>query len=562
MRWLCRDSPWARAGRILIATARTPLTTWATIRRENTMSFFAKTSAIGLSAGTILLLSTCAPGPTIVRTAAVACDALASARWSGFTIDEAVERVAAENAPAHCVVRGTIDSEIHFELLLPLPDAWNGRFVMGGGGGFVGSVQNQALQFAPSLLADGFATVGTDTGHQGSYIDASWALARVDREINFGHRAVHLTAETAKTIIRLHFGTDIDYSYFIGCSRGGGQAMMESQRYPDDFDGIVAGAPAYDWPGFGAHAIQTQQALYPDPGDLSTPVVTPRVRKLLAATILAACDDLDGVTDGILGDPRDCDFQPEDLPACGPGAGNDACVTPAQLEAIQTIYRGAMVDGELVYPGFPFGGESDAGGWGNWITGRANAFGPGTPSLHFAFGTQIYKYLVFDDPEWDFASYDFSNWEREKSAAASILNATDPDLTPFKVAGGKLIFFNGWSDAALTAFGAIQYYEAMAQEDPHAASYARLFLMPGVLHCGRGPGPDQVDWLAAIQRWVERGEAPDRLLATKRGASGEIEMQRPLCAYPAVATYDGSGDPKREESFECVVPTGTVRLRR
>lgn len=486
----------------------------------------------------------------------VPCSELASASWSEFVVEAAEERPASDGDPAHCAVRGTIDTEIRFELLLPLPDAWNGRFVMGGGGGFVGSVENQVLQFQlagqGSVLAQGYATAGTDTGHQGSPIDASWALDRPDREINFGHRAVHLTAETAKTIIRIHYGRDIDFSYFLGCSRGGGQGMMESQRFPDDFDGIVSGAPAYDWPGIGAHFIQTQQAIYPN--DLSTPVVTPELRELVASSVLEACDDLDGVADGLLGDPRDCGFRPQDLPVCTEIAGGEECVTAAQLHALQVVYGGAKVDGEVVHPGFPFGGETDAGGWSQWITGGANQFGPDTPSLHYAFGTQMYKYIIFDDPDWDYSSYDFSDWATETRAAAEILNATETDLTPFKVAGGKLILWNGWSDPAISALGTIEYYEAVERDDPDADSYARLFLMPGVLHCTGGPGPDAVDWLAAIRRWVEEDEAPDRLTATKLGSDEAVELQRPVCAYPAEAVYDGSGDPDAESSFECVAP--------
>lgn len=193
------------------------------------MSFVPKTV---VSMAAILFFGSCAPSSTTLVAPNMICSELSSVNWSGFRVDVAEEREANDRKPAHCFVQGVIDTEIHFELLLPLPDAWNGRFVMGGGGGFVGSVQNQALWFAPSLFADGFATVGTDTGHQGKEIDASWALGHEEREINFGHRAVHLTAETVKTIIRLHYGRDIDYSYFLGCSRGGGQGMVASQRFP------------------------------------------------------------------------------------------------------------------------------------------------------------------------------------------------------------------------------------------------------------------------------------------------------------------------------------------
>lgn len=502
---------------------------------------------IALSTIAVASLAAAAPVPAADLVIPMTCADVLTADWAGFRINEAETVAATGDVPAHCAVRGTIDTEINFELLLPLADDWNGRFLMGGGGGYVGSVQNQAIQFGGGLgavLGRGFATVGTDTGHQGSGIDASWALDRPDREVNFGHRAVHVTAEAAKTVVRLYYGRDIEHSYFVGCSRGGGQGMMSSQRYPDDFDGIVAGAPAYDWTGLGALFIQTQQALYPDPADLSTPAITPEVAKVIEDAILGACDGLDGVDDGIMTDPLACEFDPTTISG----------LTPAQRRAVQVIYGGAMVGDRRVYPGFPFGGETDPAGWTTWITGGGNRFGPGTPSLHYAFGTQMHKYIIFDDPSFDYATFDFSDplsWEEQTRRAARILNATETDLTPFKTAGGKLILWNGLSDPAIPATGTIRYYEAVAAGDAEVDDYVRMFMLPGVLHCAGGPGPDVIDWINAITSWVEEGEAPERLIASKL-IEGEVEMQRPVCAYPAKAVYDGAGDAKREESFECV----------
>ena len=230
--------------------------------------------------------------------------------------------------PSHCKIAGTIEKEIRFELLLP--DQWNGKFVMGGGGGFVGSVQNtaQTSMMHPNTALDrGYATAGTDTGHQGMGTDASWALNNPERELNFGHRAVHLTAEASKTLIKQFYGKDAERSYFIGCSRGGGQGMMESQRYPDDFDGIVAGAPAYNWPGIGTGFLQTQQKIYPDPNNLAAPVITNANRALLAKEILAACDKLDGVEDRLVDDPRKCNFDPAKLPRCADATVGPDCLT-------------------------------------------------------------------------------------------------------------------------------------------------------------------------------------------------------------------------------------------
>ena len=481
---------------------------------------------------------------------AMTCDELTAMSWTGFALDEVSEIAATGNDPEHCRVRGTIDDEIRFELLLPQAADWNGRFFMGGGGGYVGSVQNQALQFAgpESLLSRGFATVGTDTGHRGFGTDASWALNRPDREVNFGHRAVHVTAETAKTIIRLYYGRDIEYSYFLGCSRGGGQGMMSSQRYPDDFDGIVSGAPAYDWTALGALFLQTQQLLYPDPSDLSTPVITDEAAQTLETAILEACDENDGLRDGIMTNPLECDIDLSTIPG----------LTAEQRRAVETIYGGAYVGGRQVYPGFPFGGETETAGWKQWITGGGNPrrSAGSTPNLHYAFGTQMHKYIIFDNPEFDYSTFDFSDhaaWQEQTRRAAKLLNATDTDLSGFKTAGGKLILWNGWSDPAIPATGTIRYYEGVAAGDEDVADYVRMFMLPGVLHCASGPGPNLVDWIGAIQEWVEEDKAPERLVATRLD-QGEVEMQRPVCAWPAQAVYDGSGNPANAGSFECAAP--------
>ena len=283
--------------------------------------------------------------------------------------------------------------------------------------------------------------------------------------------------------------------------------MMESQRYPDDFDGIVAAAPAYHWTGLGAQFIQTQQAIYPT-GDVSTPVITPDNLKLLGASIDHACDMLDGVDDGVLTDPRACGFRPRDLPRCDGEAPDARCVTGAQLAAIEAVYDGPSMDGQPFYFGFPFGGENDSGGWDAWVVGADSVRQRGAPSLHYAFGTELYKYFVFRDPEWDYTAYDFVHWKEDTASTAEILNATDTDLGPFRDGGGKIIYWTGWSDLALSPLGTIDYYEQLLAGDPGAEAYARLYMLPGVLHCGGGPGPDQVDWLGAIQEWVEEDHAP------------------------------------------------------
>jgi hypothetical protein len=442
-----------------------------------------------------------------------------------------------------CRVVGVIGTEINFELLLP--DQWNGRFVMGGGGGFVGEILNNER----GRVDEGYATAGTDTGHKGSGIKADWAYNNLERQVNFGHLAVHRTAEVSKTIQYHYYGVDPQYSYFLGCSRGGGQAMMEAQRYPGDFDGIVAGAPAFTWPAIGAEFIQNMQYLYPMPGMLTEPVVTRENLKLLQQLVLDQCDEMDGVKDGILNDPRECSFDLDFLPVCPDDEPSEDCFTLVQIEAIRAIYAGVMDTKGEIYPGFPFGGEDELWGWHNWIVGpNAGTANLNFPSLQYGFGTELFKYLVFNDPDWDYLNYDFTDFEKDTRLAASNLNATKTDYTTFRDLGGRMIIFHGWSDAALSALSTIEHYEAVKESDPEADRYLRLFMLPGVLHCGGGPGPDQVDWLKLIREWVENGKVPERVVMSKI-INGKTIMTRPVFPYPKKAIYDGKGDPDVESSY-------------
>ncbi len=454
----------------------------------------------------------------------------------------------------NCQVTGTIDGSIKFELLLP--DTWNGKFLMGGGGGFVGSVQNQAqegLSAGPTPLERGYATAGTDTGHTGEVIDASWALGNPQARENFAHRAVHRTAEVSKSLIMEYYAERPAQSYFVGCSRGGGQGMIEAERYPEDFDGIVAGAPIYDWPGTTAAYLNEEQAIFPDPSDTSSPVITPDNRKLLADAILQACDMLDGVSDGVLRDPRSCKFDPGTLPMCTDEPKAD-CLTEPQLSAIRRVYRGPIADGQKLYPGFPFGGENDSQGWDLWITQtKPPALPSGVPNLHFAFGTQFAKYFVYDDPDWTYANLDLSDWRNRTHDVAELLNATNPDLSKFRDRGGKLILWHGWSDSALSALTSLDYHDAVQRKDKMLGAYFRMFMLPGVEHCGGGPGADRVDWIASLEQWVEKDMPPEAITATKTDAAGGNALERKLCPYPQAATLRESGGVDAAASYSCAV---------
>lgn len=469
-----------------------------------------------------------------------------------------------ESAPApHCKVAGVIGTETNFELLLP--ENWNGKFVMGGGAGFTGFVVNTALIYG--ALQSGYATVGTDTGHQGHPLDASWALNNLERVVSFGHQAVHRTAVTAKALTSDFYGKDISRSYFTGCSRGGGQALMEAQRYPDDFDGIVAGAPANNWTmELGARNTRLNAAMYPDPGNLSVATITPEAQDLIGAAVLQKCDALDGLADGILNNPALCDFDVASL-ACKDGEAG-ACLTELQVAAARTIYDDLYIDGKRVLPGYPVGGELSPDGWTKWLTGglalgevgefqegvaaESDDPAPLTPNAHFAFGNGVMKYLVFHDPVWDYTTYDLDAFYSDAAAAAQALNATDPDIDAFRDSGGKLLMYTGWGDMALTPYGTIEYYQSILDRDANAASDVRLFMMPGVAHCFGGEGPDFVNYLDVIDTWVETGKEPNQLTSLWLSDQFKPVGSRPICAYPKYVKYSGKGGPREASSFSCV----------
>lgn len=460
---------------------------------------------------------------------------------------ESVKPVAADakNPRSYLAVNGVIGASIRFELLLP--EDWNGRFVMGGGGGFVGTVQNSAR----GSVNRGYATVGTDTGHHSEtgYM-AEWAIDNLEAKVNFGHLAVHRTAEVAKALIRGYYGADSEHSYFVGCSRGGGQAMMEAQRYPGDFDGIVAGAPAFNWTGLAAMSVAIAQVLYPDPAKLEHPVITKESLERLQASIIEQCDAQDGLKDGIVQDPPSVHF---DL-------SRVSGITEEQREAFASIYRGTFNGNVQIYPGYSPGAECDPDQWIAWITGSVPPMVAKNhvPDLMFAFGTQIWKGLVFNDPDWDYSGYSFSNFERDTRLAASYLNATSPNLDAFKSHNGKLIIWHGWADPALPAQATVDYYRLLQAHDPNAAEYCRLFMVPGCLHCGGGPGASDVDWLSTIVDWVEHAQPPYKVTAS-RTESGRAKLTRPLFPYPRHAEYAGSGDPNTAESFAAKSPEGVAR---
>ena len=443
-----------------------------------------------------------------------------------------------------CKVDGVIGKEIHFSLWLP--DTWNGMFVMGGQGGFAGRVESQAL--ALGALEKGYAVAGTDTGHvgPGGGTDGSWALGHPERIVNYGHAGIHRVTTTAKAAVVARYGRAPDKAYFAGCSNGGREALMAAQRYPGDFDAIAAGAPAQDIRGVIATFVTITRAMYPDPAQLRTPILSAGDEQALQRAVLAKCDAKDGLTDGILGDPGSCAIDMKTL-ACT-SANADGCLTREEMAAVETITKGPMLNGKPYHVGFPFGGEGiDRGGWRPWLIGAGNVAGPDRPSLAYGFGVDFVRYFVKQDPAWSYTNFDLSTFTAEMKTLQTTLSPMDPDLSAFRAHGGKLLMYHGWSDPALSAWMTTRYVDAVLAKDPSAAKDVRLFMMPGVLHCAGGPGPDRLDVLDALNSWSRSGAAPSELTAGFATGGGG----RKLCAYPKKAIFTGHGDGRSPDQFEC-----------
>jgi len=467
--------------------------------------------------------------------------------------------------PAFCRVQGVIqpssDSHIEFEVWLPT-SGWNGNFAGVGNGGFAGSINYADLAQA---LGAGYATASTDTGHKGSAVDAKWALGHSEKITDFGFRAIHETAEKSKAAIRAFYGNGPQHSYFSSCSNGGRQALMEAQRYAADYDGLIAGAPAANWTHIMAGFNWDEQSLESDPARYIPANKFPAVEK----AALAACDALDGVKDGVIDDPRKCHFDPSVL-LCK-GGESATCLTGPQISALKKIYAGPHNSkGEQVYPGFEPGGEAAASflGWAAWFSGAA----PGQ-SAQYAFATQGGAYLIYQNAAWDYRKANFDQDVRTADETMGPkLNAIDPNLKALKDRGGKLILYHGWSDPALVPTATINYYESVVAKigQKDTDGFARLYMVPGMNHCALGPGPNSFgagsergansdfSMFTALQRWVEKGTAPNQIIATKYKIDGNptsgVARTRPLCPYPQVAKYKGSGSADDAANFACRMP--------
>jgi feruloyl esterase len=439
--------------------------------------------------------------------------------------------------PAFCLVTAMLepstDSDIKIEVWMPV-SGWNGKFQAVGNGGWAGVISYPAMAAA---IRRGYATASTDTGHAGNGGDASFAFNHPEKLVDFAYRAVHEMTVMAKLIVNRHYGSAPTFSYWNGCSTGGRQGLKEAQKFPADFDGIIAGAPANYMTHLLSHSIWVAQASLKDPASLIPREKYAAVHK----AALDACDALDGVKDGVIEDPTRCHFDPKAIQCTGADA--PSCLTAPQAEAARKIYAPATNSKGVFFPGLEPGSEP---GW-------AGLAGPAPLSIAATY----FKYDVFKNPDWDFKTLDF-----DKDVAMidkqddGLLNAIDPNLKPFFGRGGKLLMYHGWVDQLIPPRNSINYYTSVAKAVggvDKATDAIRLFMVPGMAHCAGGDGTSTFDAMAAIEQWVEQKKAPAQIPASHM-SNGVADRTRPLCLYPAVAVYKGSGDTNGAANFSCKAP--------
>ena len=469
----------------------------------------------------------------------------------GTTITTATPVAAAGRVPAHCLVDGhatSVGNEVNFRV--GLPQQWNGKFYFVGVGGLGGSIGSLARG-----LERGYAAASTDTGHTSD--DTTWMSNRA-KEIDYGYRGTHVTAVAGKALTTAFYGKPIAHAYFDGCSNGGRQALMEVQRYPDDFDGIIAGDPATGTPMQVGRALVYQKMLARPEHFLTQDAV-----ELVSKATLAACDKTDGIVDGLITDPTRCTFNPDVL-ACSGGA-TTGCLNAGQLDVVRQIYGGARLpNGEVYAWGFPPGHEGSATGWRAWISGPEDPqpqpdgtlayTGRRLPSgYNLAESNMRALALDNDDPSFSWRTLTFPADLARMKTMSDILSPLDADLRPYQKRGGKLLLYHGWADPAISALGTLGYYNRMATivgGQAKADAFTRLYLIPGMHHCSGGPGPNEFDMLTPLEQWVERGIAPGPIVATHR-TNGQPDRTRPLCPHPQVARYTGTGSVDDAANFRC-----------
>lgn len=495
-----------------------------------------------------------------------------SVAGSALTIAGTAPVELAARCQVNAVARPTSDSEIGIEIWLPA-EHWNGKYQQTGNGGWAGAIHKAPLAAA---VRRGYAAAATDGGHQSGITDdgqgrrtAEFAIGHPEKLIDFGYRALGATRATALSAIKAFYGHDALTSYFVGCSGGGREALMVAQRFPEDFDGILAGNPGNDWSHWSAGLVWNKQAQLAD----SASAIPVTKRALIQNAVFASCDTSDGVEDGLISDPRFCHFDPAVL-ACK-GADTSNCLTAPQVTTLRKLYDGPENPrtGARIYPGYPPGLENTPG---------STLIMPARPGPS-SFGDTYFGQVIFEQANWDFRTLDFDeDIALSDRKGSPVVDSINPDLRSFRARGGKLIQYHGWSDALIPAGGSIAYYENVEAfmskyPDPRSDSanpvdtFYRLFLIPGMGHCYGGDGPTSItptgsvdatdpkyDLMLALERWVEQGIAPEMFIGTGKAPNDVSKvMSRPICPYPQVTRYKGAGDTSDAASFGCAIPPRT-----
>jgi feruloyl esterase len=476
-------------------------------------------------------------GPAGVRAGAAAGDTQAGAqargRGQGGRGQGGRGQAAAPVLPEHCRVRMTLtptsDSNIQAELWMPA-QGWNGKFMAVGNGGFGGSIQGYGEMAAH--LALGYATAGNDTGHSAADGPGGmFALGHPEKIVDFAYRAMHEMTATSKRVIDEFYGRAPQFSYYKGCSTGGRQGVMAAQRYPGDFDAIIAGALANRHIQMHTAGVARSIELFRNPGQ----VVSPEKARMVTDAVLNKCDTL---KEGFLNNPRACTFDFKTL-ACSAGGSGASCLTPGELKTVETHYNGLRNSkGELIFSGQALG---------NAMPAQTAPAATGTPGG----GYDTVRIWGFQNPEYDWTMFDLDRDMPIINSRVGFVDAVDPDLSAFKARGGKLLLYAGWGDTGITPENTVLYYDSVVEKmGSNQDDWLRLFMVPGMGHCGGGPGPNSVDWTAALDRWRASGEAPAQL----RGRNPQTGLERPICPYPQYARYSGSGSVQDASNWSCAAP--------
>jgi Tannase and feruloyl esterase len=515
-----------------------------------------------LAAASMAMLLGCSTpntsGPVTVGDAGARCIALKGRQLGQqqATITEAMVVAAAPGEPAHCLVKVSLnDSTLRFESRLPLSD-WNGRFVALGGGGFKGEVFNANRPlYSSSVLSDRFATMATNGGYDypvrdTGYFQANFAYDPI-KFADYTYLSIHRSVPFAKELVSVYYGRPASRHYFEGCSAGGHEAMMLSQRFPGDFDGIVGRAPAGNFMGLFMQFNNFAKAQRAPGGALNEAKQT-----LLAKAVLAQCDGQDGLADGILSKPSACRFDVSTLRCAGGADAGDQCLSDAQIRTVQAATLGFSTrDGAWSHPGVNWGAENNrTKGWGEYLWPLPVAPFSGE-SVATRFSDGFVRSFITRNPNYDTMKWNPDEWTGSLDIVGRQFNAFNPDLSRLRARGGKLILWNGEHDTAVSPRDTARYYDSVVRTMGQQAAdqTLELYLAPGVGHCSGGTGPDRIELLRAVVRWVEEGVAPSKqgLVHQRFNAAGQVDMERPACRYPAYPRYAGSGDTNRAASFAC-----------